>query len=52
MAHEPDFRGPGWKHPYVIYIVLTALLFAGLIFAGWLAYENGWIPNRGVSAPH
>jgi hypothetical protein len=45
---EPERKGSGWKHPYVIYIVLTTLLFAGLVVAGWLALSNGWIPSRGI----
>jgi len=46
--HEPDWKAPGWKHPYVIYIVLTAALFAFLVLMGYLAVENGWIPSRGI----
>jgi hypothetical protein len=52
MRHEPEHQGPIWKHPYMIYILLTLVLFAGLLFVGWLAYENDWIPSRGISAPH
>lgn len=48
---EPEHEGSIWKHPYMIYIVLTAVLFSGLLFIGWLAYENGWIPDRGISRP-
>ncbi|MBY0469947.1 hypothetical protein K2X30_02190 [bacterium] len=47
-GHEKEFSGPLWKHPYVIYIWITAILFAILLFAGWLALSNGWIPERGT----
>lgn len=49
LTPEPDWKGSGWKHPYVIYIVLTIALFAFLIGMGWLAWTQGWIPTRGVS---
>jgi hypothetical protein len=45
---EPEHEGPLWKHPYILYVLLTCALFAVLLFAGWLAWTNGWIPNRGV----
>lgn len=51
-AHEPEWRHSGWKHPYVIYILLTGVLFLFLILMGWIAYHNGWIPNRGINAQH
>jgi hypothetical protein len=46
---EPPRAGLDWKSPYVLYILLTTLLFGALVFIGWLALQNGWIPNRGVS---
>ncbi len=45
---EPEFEGSIWKHPYFIYIYLTAALALFLAFIGWMALENGWIPNRGL----
>jgi hypothetical protein len=44
---EAEFTGPGWKNPYVLYIVLTLGLFLFLVLMGYLAWTNGWIPNRG-----
>lgn len=49
LSPEPEHVGSIWTHPYMLYIVLTILLFAVLIVAGWLAFTNGWIPSRGVS---
>ena len=46
-AHEKEFKGPAWKHPYVIYVVLTVLLFLFLVVMAKIARENDWIPNRG-----
>jgi hypothetical protein len=43
---EPEWKHSGWKHPYVIYIFLTVALFAFLVFMGWMAIENQWIPQR------
>ena len=37
---------PGWKNPYVLYIGLTLGLFGFLVFMGWLAWSQGWIPQR------
>jgi hypothetical protein len=51
MAHEPEHQGPVWTHPYFLYIVLTAVLFLGLLFIGWLAWENGWVPSRPIGNP-
>jgi hypothetical protein len=50
VKYEPEFTGSGWKNPYVLYIALTLLLFGFLVFMGYLAWTNGWIPNRGTSA--
>jgi cell division protein FtsB len=36
----------GWKHPYVIYVVLVLLIFLGLVFGAFLALQQGWIPQR------
>jgi hypothetical protein len=35
----------------MVYVYLTAVIFGGLVFLGWMGLENGWIPDRGVSAP-
>lgn len=48
LKPEREHQGPIWKHPYMLYIVLTVLLFAILLAIGWLALENGWVPSRGV----
>ncbi len=45
---EPDWKEAGWKHPYVIYIVLTVVLFGFLVLMGYLAVQNEWIPSRGT----
>ncbi len=44
--HEEEHLGSIWKHPYMIYSVLTVILFLFLIAAGYLALKNGWIPNQ------
>jgi hypothetical protein len=48
MEKRPPEQIPGWKNPYVLYILLTLGLFAFLVVMGYLALQNGWIPNRGV----
>jgi hypothetical protein len=48
LRPEEEHEGPLWKHPYLIYIALTAALFLFLLLIGWLAWNNGWIPNRGT----
>ncbi|MBC7692231.1 MAG: hypothetical protein H7222_10720 [Methylotenera sp.] len=47
---EPEFKGPWWSHPYMLYIWLTVLLFGFLCFMAWFAWTHGWIPNRGIPA--
>lgn len=52
LKNEEEHQGPIWKHPYLLYVLLTVVLFLFLLGMGWLALENGWIPNRGtVSSP-
>jgi hypothetical protein len=46
---EPEFRGPFWKHPVFLYLLLTGVLFLFLLGMGWLALDQGWIPDRGIS---
>lgn len=46
QKHEEEHQGPIWKHPYLVYVLLTGFLFAFLLVAGWLALKNGWIPTR------
>jgi len=46
QEREPEFEGPIWKHPYVIYIGLTLVLALFLGLVGFLAYQNDWIPKR------
>lgn len=48
VADRPSEQIEGWKNPYVLYIVLTLGLFAFLVFMGYLALTQGWIPNRGI----
>ncbi len=43
---EKDDMALGWKHPFVLYIVGTVLLFLFLLGMGYLAIENDWIPKR------
>lgn len=45
-APEREFDGPIWKHPYMVYVLLTAVLFVGLVIAAYLALKNGWLPTR------
>lgn len=51
QEREPEHQGSIWKHPYMVYVYLTAALFGGLILLGWLGLENGWIPSRGIQNP-
>jgi hypothetical protein len=44
--YEPEFTGPWWTHPYVVYIFLTVVLFGVLVLAGYLALKNNWLPVR------
>ncbi len=46
LPPEPEHHGSIWKHPYLVYVLLTVLLFVFLVFLGWLAWDNGWIPHR------
>ena len=43
---EPEHRGSILMHPYFAYIYGTVILALFLVFMGWLASENGWIPTR------
>ena len=44
-------EGLGQKHPYLVYLILTLALLGFLIFMGYMAIENGWLPDRGIQAP-
>jgi hypothetical protein len=46
LRPENEHEGPLWKHPYFLYIILTAVLFLLLVGTAWLAIANGWIPHR------
>jgi hypothetical protein len=46
LSSEPEHQGSIWKHPYLVYILLTVVLFCGLLAAAWLAQMNDWIPKR------
>jgi hypothetical protein len=43
---EAEHVGSIWKHPYMVYIVLTLILFIFIVVMGYLAISNGWIPSR------
>lgn len=43
---ELEYGGPLWKHPYMLYVILTLLLFIFLLLMGWMALKNDWIPKR------
>ena len=45
-AVEKEHTGSVWSHPYMIYIALTAALFAFLVILAYLAWTNDWIPKR------
>jgi len=47
QKHEKEFEGPIWKHPYMVYIWLTMILFTVLLIVTWIAFSSGMIPNRG-----
>lgn len=40
-----EHTGPWWTHPYVLYLWITGVLFAVLLFFGWLGWKNGWVAN-------
>lgn len=46
---EPEHQGSIWTHPYMVYVVLTMVIFLFLVVLGALALKNGWLPNRGIS---
>ncbi|MBU6374704.1 MAG: hypothetical protein KGQ59_01800 [Bdellovibrionales bacterium] len=43
---EPEWSGPMWKHPFFLYVILTLGLFLFLLIMGWIAWSQGWIPQR------
>ncbi len=43
---EREHEGSIWKHPYMIYILITAVLFVFLVVAGTLALNGTWLPQR------
>ena len=45
-GREPEWTGSVWKHPYLMYVWITMLLFGFLLFMAWLASTQGWIPER------
>jgi hypothetical protein len=46
---EPEHKGSIWTHPYLLYILLTVLLFGILCAVAYFCYQSDWIPSRGVS---
>ncbi len=47
-AREPEHRGSIWTHPYMVYVILTMILFGFLCAMAFLALKNGLLPNRGL----
>lgn len=47
FKNEEEHTGTIWKHPYLVYVILTFGLFLFLILMAWLALHEGWLPNRG-----
>ncbi|MFZ9595325.1 MAG: hypothetical protein ACO3A2_04530 [Bdellovibrionia bacterium] len=47
QLREKEHTGSIWTHPYMIYVLLTLVLFLFLLFAGWLAWSEGWLPHPG-----
>lgn len=45
LKGEEEHKGSIWKHPYMLYVVLTMVLFTVLVVAAWLALKNGWLPK-------
>jgi hypothetical protein len=45
LKGEEEHKGSIWKHPYLLYVVITMALFAVLVIAARLALKNGWLPN-------
>lgn len=46
LKPEREHVGSIWKHPYMIYIVLTVALALLLVGLTYVASENGLIPSR------
>ncbi len=47
LRPEEEHTGSIWKHPYLVYVIITFFLFIFLIFMAWLALHEGWLPSRG-----
>lgn len=47
---EPEWKGPIWRHPYFLYVLLTVGLFGFLVLVGWVAYQADLIPKRSPSS--
>ena len=43
---EKEFSGPAWKHPAVVYIVLSTGVFLFLLLLGYIGYNSGCVPVR------
>jgi hypothetical protein len=46
QSPEREHEGSIWKHPYLVYVVLTVLLFGFLLVAGYVALRSGILPKR------
>jgi hypothetical protein len=45
---EPEHSGSIWTHPYMVYCILSGVLFILVTIVAWFAFSSGWIPNRGI----
>lgn len=43
---EVEFKGPLWKHPYVLYALINLAIFLFLIGAAVFAWNSGILPKR------
>lgn len=48
LKTEPEHKGSIWKHPYLVYVLLTMFLFGFLVLMAVLAWKYQWIPSRGI----
>ena len=46
LKPEQEHVGSIWKHPYMIYVLLTLVLFLGLVLIAYFALRNDLIPQR------
>ena len=48
MKLKKQEKQPGsvWTHPYILYVLLTIVLFSFILLMGWLALSNDWLSVR------